>query len=54
MSILPLTGVTLPFISYGGTSMMAMLSAIGLVLRMIIEEGKEPNINLVYSKQKGE
>lgn len=54
VSILPLTGVTLPFISYGGTSMMAMLSAIGLALRMIIEEGKEPNINLVYSKQKGE
>ena len=54
VSILPLTGVTLPFISYGGTSMIAMLSAIGLALRMIIEEGKEPNINLVYSKQKGE
>ncbi|MBA5728862.1 FtsW/RodA/SpoVE family cell cycle protein [Aerococcaceae bacterium INB8] len=54
VSILPLTGVTLPFISYGGTSMIAMLSAIGLALRMIIEEGKEPNINLVYSKRKGE
>lgn len=54
VSILPLTGVTLPFISYGGTSMIAMLSAIGLALRMLIEEGKEPNINLVYSKQKGE
>lgn len=54
VSILPLTGVTLPFISYGGTSMIAMLSAIGLALRMIVEEGKEPNINLVYSKQKGE
>lgn len=34
--------------------MIAMLSAIGLALRMIVEEGKEPNINLVYSKQKGE
>lgn len=54
VSILPLTWVTLPFISYGGTSMIAMLSAIGLALRMIVEEGKEPNINLVYSKQKGE
>lgn len=54
VSVLPLTGVTLPFISYGGTSMIAMLSSIGLALRMIIEDRKEPNINLVYSKQKGE
>ncbi len=31
-STLPLTGVTLPLISYGGTSMMVSLIAIGLVL----------------------
>lgn len=53
VSVLPLTGVTLPFISYGGTSMIAMLSAIGIALRMIIEDRKEPSINLVYSRQRG-
>ena len=32
LGVLPLTGVPLPFISYGGTSLIALLSAIGLVL----------------------
>lgn len=51
-SILPLTGVTLPLISYGGTSMIVMLASIGLALRMIAEDRKEPSINLVYSRRK--
>lgn len=52
-SILPLTGVTLPLISYGGTSMIVTLAGIGIALRMIAEDRKQPNINLVYSRKKG-
>lgn len=52
-SILPLTGVTLPLVSHGGTSMIVMLSALGLALRMIAEDRKEPSLSLVYSRKEG-
>ena len=31
-TIIPLTGITLPLISYGGTSEMIMMAEMGLVL----------------------
>ncbi len=34
IGILPVTGITLPFISYGGTSMMSTLAAIGVLLQI--------------------
>ena len=44
MGVLPTKGLTLPFISYGGNSILSMSFAIGLVLRVSWEyrhaEGK--------------
>jgi len=34
VGLLPLKGITLPFISYGGTSLMFVLAALGLVYRI--------------------
>jgi rod shape determining protein RodA len=43
LRVLPVTGLTLPFISYGGSSIISMLLGIGLVqsVRMRSEENKE-------------
>ena len=35
---MPLTGVTLPFVSYGGTSMVLTMMLVGVLQVMIIEE----------------
>ncbi|MFA7746468.1 FtsW/RodA/SpoVE family cell cycle protein, partial [Salinicoccus roseus] len=32
LGIMPLTGITLPFISYGGTSLLINMASIGLVM----------------------
>lgn len=38
LGIMPITGVTLPFISYGGSSLWVLSAAIGLVLNVTAEE----------------
>jgi rod shape determining protein RodA len=34
MGIMPITGIPLPFMSYGGSSMLANFAALGLVLNV--------------------
>ena len=40
--MMPLTGVTLPFVSYGGSSMLTSWLMIGLLLRASHEEAVSP------------
>lgn len=41
MSIMPITGITLPFISYGGSSIIGFSFLLGLLQRIIIEENRK-------------
>ncbi len=40
--LLPLTGITLPLLSYGGTSMLFMAAALGIALQLSCYTGREP------------
>jgi rod shape determining protein RodA len=42
LGIMPLTGITLPFVSYGGTSLLTNMISIGLVLNIKVHRD-EPN-----------
>ncbi len=48
--LIPLTGITLPLLSYGGTSMLFMTAALGLALQLTCYTSREPR----KEKQEGE
>jgi len=41
LGIMPITGITLPFISYGGTSLLMNMMALGIVMSVQIHRDKE-------------
>jgi cell division protein FtsW len=42
VGILPITGLTLPYVSYGGTSLLVMMTATGLLLNVASHGGESP------------
>ena len=44
MGMIPLTGVPLPFLSYGGSYALCLMIALGLVERVAIETNKKKTI----------
>ncbi|MNO00148.1 Rod shape-determining protein RodA [compost metagenome] len=57
IGLMPLTGITLPFISYGGTSLMINMASIGLVMSVrlhgqdVEEDLPVPSVYPAPSKQ---
>ena len=47
LGIMPITGITLPFISYGGTSLVMNMLAIGIVMSIQIHQDQKPNNQFV-------
>ena len=47
LGIMPVTGVPLPLVSYGGTSMFASLMAIGLLLNIHLRTERGPGLGVV-------
>lgn len=45
LQVLPVTGLTLPFISYGGSSTLALMLAIGLVESVAVHTEKQEELN---------
>ncbi|EBK2059916.1 rod shape-determining protein RodA, partial [Salmonella enterica subsp. enterica serovar Typhi] len=40
IGLMPITGITLPFISYGGTSLLINMLCIGLVFSIMLHQEK--------------
>lgn len=43
LALLPITGITLPFLSYGGSSILALFYCLALVQSMLLESDKPPS-----------
>ena len=41
LGLLPITGVTFPFISYGGSSMLILSFTVGIIMNISIQQNKQ-------------
>jgi len=53
IGLLPLKGITLPFISYGGTSIVFSAAAIGIVFQISRYTSRSPKDNIDYETREG-
>ena len=57
LQVIPATGVTLPFISYGGTAQISLLIAYGLILSVsrsgTVRPSKKPNVSAEKALKSG-
>jgi rod shape determining protein RodA len=42
IGVMPLTGITLPFISYGGTSLLINMLSLGMVMSVKLHQDLDP------------
>ncbi|HDP99644.1 MAG TPA: putative lipid II flippase FtsW [bacterium] len=52
LNLLPVTGITMPFISYGGSSMIMNFIALGVLLNISIPHKRNARSALLFSQQK--
>lgn len=50
--LVPVTGVTLPFISYGGSSMLVLSAALGMVVNISIKQKRKLEFDVLEKKRK--
>jgi cell division protein FtsW len=54
LGIAPLTGIPLPFISYGGTNLLLTLASVGVLLNIAVHGGAERKRSAVPDRSRGD
>lgn len=49
IGLLPITGITLPFISYGGSSLLSYMILVGFCMQIYVENDKKKRLSSLYN-----